>query len=73
MLHASAVRMSRAIRERRISVVLGKPNTGEQVVAAAWRDDIALAMALHIERELDGYQPPPQLAVLQQSEVQVGR
>jgi amidase len=32
---------------------------GVQVVARPWRDDVALAMALHIEKVLGGWQPPP--------------
>jgi amidase len=30
-----------------------------QVVAHPWRDDVALAVAAHIERELGGWRPPP--------------
>ena len=31
---------------------------GVQLVAAPWREDIALALAGHIEAELGGWQPP---------------
>ncbi len=32
---------------------------GVQVVARPWRDDVALAVAQHIEKVLGGWQPPP--------------
>lgn len=32
---------------------------GVQVVARPWREDVALAVALHIEKALGGWQPPP--------------
>jgi amidase len=32
---------------------------GVQVVARPWREDVALAVALHIEKALVGWQPPP--------------
>jgi len=32
---------------------------GVQVVARPWREDVALAVAQHIERALGGWQPPP--------------
>lgn len=32
---------------------------GVQIVARPWRDDVALAVALHIEKILGGWQPPP--------------
>lgn len=32
---------------------------GVQVVARPWREDVALAAALHIEKVLGGWQPPP--------------
>jgi amidase len=35
---------------------------GVQVVARPWRDDVALAAALHLERELGGFRPPAALA-----------
>jgi amidase len=33
---------------------------GVQVVAGPWQDQVALAVAALIERELGGWQPPPQ-------------
>jgi amidase len=32
---------------------------GVQVVAPPWREDVALAVALLIEKALGGWQPPP--------------
>jgi amidase len=32
---------------------------GVQVVAAPWREDIALALAQRIEKLMGGFQPPP--------------
>jgi amidase len=32
---------------------------GVQVVARPWREDVALAVAQHVETALDGWQPPP--------------
>ena len=32
---------------------------GVQVVGRPWREDVALAVALHIEKVLGGWQPPP--------------
>jgi amidase len=32
---------------------------GVQVAARPWREDVALALAEHIETALGGYQPPP--------------
>jgi len=29
------------------------------VVARPWREDVALAVAQHLEAALDGWQPPP--------------
>lgn len=34
---------------------------GVQIVARPWRDDVALAVAKHLEDELDGWQPPAKL------------
>jgi Asp-tRNA(Asn)/Glu-tRNA(Gln) amidotransferase A subunit family amidase len=44
-------------------ILLGKTNRppwggGIEAVARPWRDDVALAAALHLERELGGYRPP---------------
>lgn len=32
---------------------------GVQIVARPWREDVALAVALHLEQALGGWQPPP--------------
>ena len=32
---------------------------GVQVIAGPWREDVALAVADHIENRLGGWQPPP--------------
>jgi amidase len=32
---------------------------GVQLVAAPWREDIALALAQEIEKLMGGFQPPP--------------
>jgi amidase len=32
---------------------------GVQVVAPAWRDDLALALAARLEAALGGWRPPP--------------
>jgi amidase len=34
---------------------------GVQVVARPWHDDVALALAGHLEATLGGWQPPPNL------------
>jgi amidase len=34
---------------------------GVQIVAAPWRDEVALAVAGHLELELGGWSPPPSL------------
>ena len=34
---------------------------GVQIVAAPWRDEVTLAVAGHLERELGGWSPPPSL------------
>ena len=32
---------------------------GIQIVARPWREDVALAVAKHIEQQFGGWQPPP--------------
>ena len=32
---------------------------GVQVIAPPWRDDLALALAAHLETTLGGWHPPP--------------
>jgi amidase len=36
---------------------------GVQLVARPWRDDVALAAALHLEREFGGFRAPAAAAV----------
>jgi amidase len=38
---------------------------GVQIVARPWREDVALAIALHIETALGGWQPPRQVSIRQ--------
>jgi len=35
---------------------------GVQIVAAPWRDEVALAVASRLETELGGWSPPPNLS-----------